>query len=145
MLIKHYWTTAEPLPADDTQLWRIACADSLAHWRKIKSVVLAFFEERDGRLHHERINKEMAKAGGNADRREEMARRAAEARWSKERATGNATGNAPGMPDAMRGECSLPSSSDNPQGNTNVCCRERGWRPWRAAALAIVARKREVA
>jgi uncharacterized protein YdaU (DUF1376 family) len=58
MLIKHYWTHAGPLPADDNQLWRIACTDSLAHWRKIRAVVLAFFEEREGRLHHGRIDAE---------------------------------------------------------------------------------------
>lgn len=107
MLIKHYWTHAEPPPADDAQLWRLACVNSLARWRKIKDVVLAFFEERDGRLHHARVEKELASAEGNAERRTEMARRAAEARWSKDR-------DAPRMPVA----CSPPSPSNNPHGNT---------------------------
>tara|TARA_R110000822_G_C15120646_1_gene473952 strand:+ start:22 stop:738 length:717 start_codon:yes stop_codon:yes gene_type:complete len=124
MLIKHYWTHGGALPADDAQLWRIACADSPAHWRKIKGVVLAFFEERDGFLHHGRIDKEMANAEGNADRRAEMARRAAEARWNKPQsdAPGNAQGNAPRMRRAMRGECPppSPSPSDNPHGETIV-------------------------
>lgn len=115
MLIKHYWTQGAPLPTDDAQLWRIACADSMTHWRKIKDVVLAFFEERDGRLHHKRIEEELEKAEGNADRRAESARKAAEARWEQERARGNAPRNAgrnaPRMPDAMRGECAPPSPS----------------------------------
>lgn len=117
MLIKHYWTQGEPLPADDDQLFRIACVDSIAHWRKIKPVVLAFFEEREGRLHHDRIEKELANAEGNAERRAESARRAAEARWEQERARGNAPRNARGMPKAMRGECPPPSSSDESHGD----------------------------
>lgn len=36
MLIKHYWASAAPLPDDDTQLWRIACCDSIAAWRKLR-------------------------------------------------------------------------------------------------------------
>ena len=94
LLMKHYWVTGQPLPDDDAQLWRIACADSLAHWRKLKPVVLAFFERRDGRLHHSRIEKELVAADRNAERRAELARRAATARW-----TGRSTGE--GMPEAM--------------------------------------------
>lgn len=116
MLLKHYWTHAAPLPADDAQLWRIACADSLAHWKKIKAVVLAFFEERDGRLHHDRVERELAKAEGNAERRAEMARRAAEARWNKPQT--DAQSNAPRMRRAMPAECPPPSPSDNPHGET---------------------------
>jgi uncharacterized protein YdaU (DUF1376 family) len=109
MLIKHYWVTAKPLPADDKQLWRIACMNSLAAWLKIKAVILAFFDEREGLLHHARIEDELAKAEGNAERRTEMARRAAEARWKKD---------APSMP----GACPPPSSppSDNPHGEIST-------------------------
>jgi hypothetical protein len=92
MLLKHYWVTGAPLPADDAQLWRIACADSLAHWKKIKGVVLAFFELEDGVLRHGRVEHELANAQGNAERRAEMARR----------------------------ECPPPSPSDNPHGETIV-------------------------
>ena len=116
MLLKHYWVTGAPLPADDAQLWRIACADSLAHWRKIKGVVLAFFEEEDGMLRHGRVDHELANAQGNAERRAEMARRAAEARWNKPQ--DDAPSNAPRMRRAMRGECPPPSPSDNPHGET---------------------------
>lgn len=109
MLIKHYWVTAKPLPADDSQLWRISCMNSLAAWLKIKAMILAFFEERDGFLHHERIEEEIAKAEGNAERRTEMARRAAEARWKKD---------ASGMP----GACPPPSSppADKPHGEIST-------------------------
>ena len=116
MLLKHYWVTGTPLPADDAQLWRIACADSLAHWKKIKGVVLAFFEEEGDVLRHRRVDHELANAQGNAERRAEMARRAAEARWSKPK--NDAPGNAPRMRRAIRGECPPPSPSDNPHGET---------------------------
>ena len=120
MLLKHYWVTGAPLPADDAQLWRIACADSLAHWKKIKPVVLAFFEEENGVLRHGRVDHELANAQGNAERRAEMARRAAEARWNKPQddAPRNAPRNAPRMRRAMRGECPPPSPSNNPHGET---------------------------
>jgi uncharacterized protein YdaU (DUF1376 family) len=114
LLMKHYWVTGQPLPDDDAQLWRIACADSLAHWRRLKPVVLAFFERRDGRLHHSRVEKELVAAGRNADRRAELARRAATVRWTG-RSTGEGMPDAmppamPGaMPAAMRDECPPPS------------------------------------
>lgn len=116
MLLKHYWVTGAPLPADDAQLWRIACADSMAHWKKIKGVVLAFFEEENGVLRHGRVDHELANAQGNAERRAEMARRAAEARWNKPQ--DDAQRNAPRMRRAMRQECPPPSPSDNPHGET---------------------------
>lgn len=114
MLIKHYWTHGKPLPADDAQLWRIACMNSLAAWLKIRAIIVAFFQERDGLLHHERIEIELAKAEGNAERRTEMARRAAEARWGR----GRPESDAPRMP----GACPPPSSSpaDNPHGDTST-------------------------
>lgn len=113
MLLKHYWTHAAPLPADDAQLWRIACADSLTQWRKIRGVVLAFFEERDGLLHHDRVERELAKAEGNAERRTEMARRAADARWERERALKS---DAPRMP----GACPPSSPSENSHGKVQT-------------------------
>lgn len=146
MLIKHYWTQAAPLPNDDNQLWRIACVDSLAQWRKIKPIVLAFFDSNDGLLRHGRVDEELAKAEGNVERRAEMARRAAGARWGPERSErtltrdtdgeksgtaeidatdcqgidkhGNryAPRNARRMPGAMRGACPPPSSSDESHG-----------------------------
>lgn len=116
MLLKHYWTHGEPLPDDDAQLWRIACTDSPSAWRKIRAVVLAFFEKRDGRLHHGRVDLELAKAEGNAERRAELARRAADARWGNKTQRKQRPPDAPRMPDA----CPPPSSSpaDNPHGET---------------------------
>jgi uncharacterized protein YdaU (DUF1376 family) len=62
MLLKHYWSIGGPFPEDDGALWRIACADSPAHWRKLKPVVLAFFRIEDGVLRHARVERELEKA-----------------------------------------------------------------------------------
>lgn len=122
MLIKHYWVTGRRLPADDNQLWRIACADSLAHWRKIKAVVLAFFEEKDGFLYHRRIDRELQDAESNAERRISLARHAAAMRWGKEPGSHpegrppskrNARRNAQRMPEALPRECPPPSPKES--------------------------------
>lgn len=62
MLLKHYWSTGGPLPDDDGALWRIACADSPAHWRKLRPTVLAFFRTEEGTLRHARVERELEKA-----------------------------------------------------------------------------------
>ena len=61
MLLKHYWSTGGPLPDDDGALWRIACADLPAHWRKLRPVVMAFFRIGDGVLRHARVERELEK------------------------------------------------------------------------------------
>jgi len=80
LLIKHYWVTGQPLPDDDAQLWRIACADSVGHWRKLKPIVMAFFRLEDGAWHHGRIDAELDKAGAFIDQRAAAGRASAEAR-----------------------------------------------------------------
>ena len=62
MLIKHYWVTGKPLVDDDAVLWRIACADSKNHWKKMRSVVVSFFVQQNGKLGHSRIDEELEKA-----------------------------------------------------------------------------------
>lgn len=117
MLLKHYWVTGCPLPNDDNQLWRIACADSLAHWRKIKPVVLAFFTLEGDRLRHGRVERELESATRNAERRTGAARRASEARWGTQSDTDaerNAQRNASRMRGGMRGHSPPPSPSPSP-------------------------------
>jgi len=80
MLIKHYWVTGRPLPDDDAQLWRVACADSIAHWRRLKPTVTAFFTLEDGLWHHGRIDRELGRAGALTEQRSAAGRKSAEAR-----------------------------------------------------------------
>ena len=92
MLIKHYWVTGRPLPDDDAQLWRIACADSLGHWRKIKPVVMAFFRLEDGFWHHGRVDHELGRADAFVAQRSTAGRASAEARRRQREGNDRSTG-----------------------------------------------------
>lgn len=81
MLIKHYWVTGKPLPDDDTQLWRIACCDSQAQWRKIKATVLAFFQLEDGQWHHHRVEREIELAHKRTEAKAKAGAEGARRRW----------------------------------------------------------------
>lgn len=114
LLIFDYWRNGPP-PADDAVLAQITRL-SRAGWNKMKPIILAFFDERGGLLHHKRVDEELTKAAENHDRRSDKARKAASARWSehsREDASGNATrnasSNAPSMPQAMLDDCPPPS------------------------------------
>lgn len=58
LLIMAYWQRRGPLPMDDDKLARIARC-TLAEWMQCKSDVLAFFDEREGMLHQNRIDREL--------------------------------------------------------------------------------------
>jgi uncharacterized protein YdaU (DUF1376 family) len=61
LLILNYWQRGEPLPADDRKLRGIARMTA-AEWQESRKTVLEFFTERDGLLHHKRIDEELANA-----------------------------------------------------------------------------------
>lgn len=107
MLIKHYWVTGEALPDDDAQLWRIACADSIQHWRKLRMILAPLFEVAGGRWRHVRIERELALAL----KRQEKARRAAGIRWASPEHPPIA--DAPSMPEHCPGDARHNSPSPN--------------------------------
>jgi uncharacterized protein YdaU (DUF1376 family) len=61
LLILNYWQRGEALPADDRKLRGIARM-SADEWQESRETVLEFFTERDGLLHHKRIDEELATA-----------------------------------------------------------------------------------
>lgn len=146
MLIKHYWVTRSALPDDETQLWRIACCDSLAHWRKISGIVLAFFDRQGGLLGHKRIEAELAKS---SDRRTK-ASEAARLKWEQERrkraaeehANAYANAHANASPEHAPSIClddashshSIESSSSTESGSAREAQRGGGARLARSAA-----------
>lgn len=83
MLIKHYWCTGAPLPDDDAQLWRIACADSPSAWKKLRLIVGGFFTVADGVWKHKRIDAEMVRAKQLAEIRQEVGKRGGQASANK--------------------------------------------------------------
>jgi uncharacterized protein YdaU (DUF1376 family) len=93
LLIMHYWRNG-PLPTDDRSLAGIARVDRKTWIGDTGPIVRQFFEERCGKLHHKRIDRERQEAQDIAD----VKRAAARARWSKEKKVSGTNGGTP--PDA---------------------------------------------
>ena len=75
LLIGHYWTTGRPLADDDAKLWRIAAADSRAHWLKLRAALAPFFEVADGVWRHARIEHELDRARRFIDKQSQNGKR----------------------------------------------------------------------
>ena len=61
LLIGTYWRQGRPLPSDDKKLARIARLPH-ADWMKVREEICEFFTEKNGFLHHKRIDQELKKA-----------------------------------------------------------------------------------
>lgn len=61
LMIGHYWVSGKPLPDDDAKLAQIT-RQGVATWRKMRDTLAEFFDCRDGRWHHGRIEDEIQKA-----------------------------------------------------------------------------------
>lgn len=59
-MMDHYYSTEEPLPADSATLYRICGAMEKQERAAVDFVVRTFFIESNGRLHHQRIDEEIA-------------------------------------------------------------------------------------
>jgi len=60
-LIGAYWVNGGPLPADPARLERLAKCSS-KEWKAMSFTILAFFETRDGRISHKRIDLELERS-----------------------------------------------------------------------------------
>lgn len=79
LLLFHYWTKGESLPDDPEQL-RIIAGVSRHVWRKISPKICEFFEKRDGRLFHKRVEEELGRARLKSLKAQEAGRKSAESR-----------------------------------------------------------------
>jgi uncharacterized protein YdaU (DUF1376 family) len=123
LLILDYWRNG-PLPDDDFMLARV-CRMSPDAWSMLGASVRNFFvKNKDGLLHHKRIDAEISKAQLNREECVAKAKRAAEARWGKN-APSNASSNAPSIPQAMLEQC--PSPSPSPVLKTNTQTNPEGF------------------
>ena len=79
LLILNYWQRGEALPMDDRKLRGIArmTADE---WAASRETVLEFFDERNGALHHKRIDEELERARAKSEKARENGRRSAGAK-----------------------------------------------------------------
>ncbi|MDB5777587.1 MAG: hypothetical protein JWP38_3720 [Herbaspirillum sp.] len=122
LLIMDYWRNGPP-PDDDIILCSV-CRANAQSWKKLRPVMVRFFEVRDANWHHSRIDREIADAAKAKDKAVSKASKGAEARWGKHAAeqennnapsisSSNAPSNASSISQAMLEQCSLPSPSLN--------------------------------
>lgn len=83
-LIDEYMIQRGPLPAGDVALSRMLGV-SVEHWHSIKPAILAFFEERDGKLVHGRCEEEILEQEAKGALRSDRAKAAADKRWAEDR------------------------------------------------------------
>lgn len=99
-LIMHYWKKGN-ISGDIEQISRISrCATSIT-----QAILSEFFEYANGSWKHGRIDIELKKAQDNKEMRAIRAKKAADARWSKD---------ATSKPQAMLNECPSPTPSSSP-------------------------------
>ena len=94
LLLMAYWRRGEALPADDGQLSAMARA-TVAEWRKMKSIIAAFFEERDGKWFQKRCESELIKARATMAAKSAAGKKGAKNRWqTNDRTNGTAMADA---------------------------------------------------
>ena len=71
-LIRHYWKNGAPVD-DDAMLARIVRMER-ARWRRVRPAIAPFFEIRDGRWFHKRVEAELQRALQIIERRREAGR-----------------------------------------------------------------------
>ena len=115
LLLMAYWRKGGALPSNDSVLMGI-CRMSPDAWSNAKAVLMQFFDTSDDSVwFHKRVEKELELAGARKEKASDKAKKAAEARWAKEReCLEHAASNA----QAMLGSC--PSPSPSPKENTNT-------------------------
>lgn len=109
MLIKHCWCSGKPLPDDDVVLWRIACCDSIAAWKKKRPIIAPFFDIRDGYWHHKRVDLELARAIANVEKRARAGQKGAETRWQTD---GTTNGSANAVASDNRNDNAIANASE---------------------------------
>ena len=91
LLIMDYWVNG-PLPDDEAALAQVAKLDP-RKWKAMSATIRAFFVEQDGKLVHDRIERELETAGRIIEKRSEAGRAGAQARWGKRDGIGNGNAN----------------------------------------------------
>ena len=95
-LIRKYYATEKPLPADPKAVQRLVGARSKEEREAVTTVLDEFFTLHEDGWHNARCDEEIARYQD----KQAKAKRSAEARWSKPRT--HSEGNANASPDAMR-------------------------------------------
>lgn len=129
-LMDEYWERQGPLPADDKALCRLVGAFP-EEWAEVRDSILPFFEERDGMLHHRRIDEEIIKANAQAEKMAKV--RAAKASTSdekgadKEAVTSDGTTRTSPTPTPTPSTNTLKTPSPSPAGAVGGVFRIDRW------------------
>lgn len=82
LLLMHYWSTGVALPGDEKRLARIT-KSTPQQWAESREVLLDFFELRDGRYFHKRVEHELQRAAKIYEDRSNAGAKGAANRWRK--------------------------------------------------------------
>lgn len=110
LLIMDYWRNGA-LPDDPVALAQIARMPRAA-WLRHGTQLLSYFEKREGRLYHKRIERELESSQTRKKKMVERARKGAQARWKDGEGASN--------PTAMLEDCPSSSSSTSVQNKNPV-------------------------
>lgn len=116
LLIMHYWMVGGPISAELDGVYSACKADRYT-WPKIKPLLTEFFELRDGKYHHKRLDEEIAKAKELKEKQRARTAAATEARKAKqaERAQRNVSVTSPRNDDtSRRNVTNIGTSSPSP-------------------------------
>lgn len=126
LLLFHYWTKGDSLPDDPEQLRTIAGV-SRTIWRKMSPKICEFFEKKDGRLFHGRVEAELEKARDKSLKAQDAGRKGAAGRSVGKPSVRSASAQPPSNSPSSYSEeeCSsslrseeLPRESEPPRGET---------------------------
>lgn len=110
LLIMDYWRNGA-LPDDPVALAQIARMPR-AEWMRHRRALLVYFEKREGRLYHKRIERELARSRRQRQTAAEKGRKGALARWKQD--------NAPAMPRPAPGHKPSSPSPASVQNKTSA-------------------------
>jgi len=119
LLLMAYWRNKGPLRDDGDRLANTAKATS-AEWRRLRPVLLEFFDEEDGAWVHGRAEKELQAASLRKASASSKAKAAAAARWGKSSddapsiPSGNVLSIAQALPKLCPTPSPIPKSKRNP-------------------------------
>jgi uncharacterized protein YdaU (DUF1376 family) len=109
LLLDHYYSTAAPLPADVTALYRVCRAFDQSERDAVDCVLSQFFELRSDGYHNGRADMELVKRDEHHDRLSTGARKTNEKRW------GNRPATRPATRSATRSALASPQPQPQPQ------------------------------
>lgn len=106
LLLGEYWTTGTAIPADPDEQALIVRIPT-KEWLKLRPKIAEKFDERDGRWHHERVEKELAIARKRQAAKAKAGAEGAAKRWQKD-------STAMAQPSVCQSQNDAPSPSPSP-------------------------------